>query len=223
MKKMLFFWICSIALLLNHPCQVSAFTSPPDSLSENELRKYANENNTWVICYQQGSRNSDFYQFDATDTHLYFSYSEYSCVDVYDIQGTFLYSIIFPDRQNGSVNVRCEDNQAYICSKFDTLYIFEDIEEVERMDCDTAREKGFDFFWFYDNKPIITVDRNWISWYDESGEITKQIATPSAIRKTIPHSNPQIVILPIIVLAVVLPLLLYLIRSSILPKMSRKG
>lgn len=169
--------------------RLSVKASDMKDQSEKELRVYANENNTWVLCYQQGKRTGDFFQFDATAECLYFSYFEHSCVDVYDINGIFLYSFIFPDRQNGGVCVRCEDNNTYISTKDNILYIFNGIEEIDCMDYDEAAKKGFDFFWFYNNEPHITVDNNYICWLNANGEIENKIDTPTVIRETIPDTG----------------------------------
>lgn len=177
---------------------VPANASEENTLSEKEARAYANEKNTWVICYQQGNRTSNFFQYDATDANLYFSYSKHNCVDVYDRSGVFLYSIIFPERQNGGINVRCEDNRAYICSKDNVLYIFSGTGEEEQMDYDTAAEKGYDFFWFYNNKPQITVDGRWICWLDGTGSVIDRIPTPPTIKNTIPPPNGAMTAIPII-------------------------
>lgn len=178
------------------PFAVNAVES--DGLSEKEARAYANEHNTWVLCYQQGSRTSNFNQYDATDDRLYFSYSKHDCVDVYNMQGVFLYSIIFPERQNGSVSVRCEDDWVYISTKDNILYIFSGAEEVEHMDYDAAADKGYDFFWFYENEPHITVDGKGISWFGEAGDVVREIPTPSVIRETIPLPDDAATAIPII-------------------------
>ena len=194
------------------PINVSAKTTASNELSEKEARAYANMNNTWVICYQQGTRTSNFYQYDATDTYLYFSYSKHSCVDVYDMEGVFLYSFIFPERQNGTVSIRCENNQVYICTKDNLLYVFSDVEELEHMDYAEASKKGYDFFWFNDNHPSISVDAKWINWLSKSGDVIKQIPTPSVIKKTIPPSSEALIAMPIIVVS----LILYLLIAKIL-------
>jgi hypothetical protein len=186
------------------PIHVSANVSERKGLSEKEAHAYANEKNTWVICYQQGIRTSNFYQYDATDSCLYFSYFKPGCVDVYDTQGVFLYSIIFPERQNGGVLIRCENNLTYIRTKDNILYVFSGTEEVQHMYYDTAKEKGYDSFWFRDNTPHVTVDSKWICWLDETGSVNKQIPTPSVIRETVPLPSGAEIALPIIAVLVIL-------------------
>lgn len=176
-------------------------------MSEKEARAYANEHNTWVLCYQQGTRTSNFYQYDATDSCLYFSYSKPGCVDVYDTQGVFLYSIIFPERQNGTVCVRCENNLTYIRTKDNILYVFSGTEEVQHMDYDAAKEIGYDSFWFRDNTPHVTVDSKWICWLDETGSVNKQIPSPPVIRDTIPLPGDAAAAIPMIGAVLVLAVL----------------
>ena len=197
-------WImCSTLCFATH-------ISPKSGLSEKEAQTFANENNTWVICYQQGSRTSNFYQYDATDSYLYFSYSKHNCVDVYDMEGVFLYSIVFPERKNGGISVRCENSQVYICTKDNILYVFSGTEEVVHMNYDTAAEKGYNFFWFYDNEPHISVDGKWIRWIDETGDVIKNIPTPQIIMKTTPPSRAAMIVMPIIAVSTVL--LLFIIK-----------
>lgn len=197
----------SIIILVGVFCSylvVPVNASEGNMLSEKEARAYANENNTWVICYQQGTRTSDFYRYAATDDYLYFSYSKHNCVDVYDTEGTFLYSILFPERQNGCISVRSEDNRAYICDKDNILYIFSGTEEAGRMDYDTAVEKGYDFLWSDDNEPQITVDGRRISWLDETGNVMKQIPTPAAIKNTLPPPSGAVAAIPIMGASIIL-------------------
>lgn len=208
-------------MLLCRTIHPSASASEWKGLSEKEARAYANKNNTWVICYQQGIRTRTFYQFDATDSYLYFSYSKNGCVDVYDTQGVFLYSIIFPERQNGAVCVRCENNLAYIFSKDHILYIFSGAEEVEHMDDSTASERGYDFFWFSDNEPNITVDSESICFLDETGSVIKRIPTPTIIRNTTPLPNDAVIAMQIIAAAIVLFVLVIKVLGLITAKYAR--
>lgn len=219
--RVIFVFIIVLSFAMCGTTRVYAAATDVVEKSEKEMRAYANENDTWVICYQQGIRTSNFYQYDATSEYIYFSYSKHDCVDVYDTNGTYLYSFLFPERQNGSVSVRCENEQVYIGTKDNILYIFAGVEEVERMNGDTAKEKGFDFFWFYDNEPHITVDQKWISWHDDSGEVVRQITVPIVIRETIPPHGEMMAAVPIAVLAVVLFVLLIGVIRKIASKICR--
>lgn len=191
MKKMSLFLSFTIVLICFWfgTVHVSANSSELKDKSEEELRQFAKENNTWVVCYRQGKRTTRFFQYDATSEYMYFSYSKECCVDVYDLHGNFLYSFLFPDRQNGGVCVRCEEDQVYISTKDNIIYVFKGIEEVDRMDYDEAAANGYDFFWFYNNNPKITVNDDWIRWHDNSGEVVKEINTPNVIRQTIPDDG----------------------------------
>lgn len=181
--------IIVIIFLLLGTVPVIANSSGLNDKSEEELRQFANENNIWVVCYRQGKRTTRFFQCDATSEYMYFSYSKESCVDVYDLYGKYLYSFIFPDRQDGGVCVRCEENQVYISTKDNVLYVFKGIEEVDRMDYDEAVVNGYDFFWFYNNNPKITVNDDLIRWHSNSGEVVKEISTPDVIKQTIPDDG----------------------------------
>ena len=177
--------------------QLDVHENPPVSSklkTEEELRKLVNENNTWAVCYHQGKRTTSFFQYDATSEYMYFSYSKESCVDVYDLHGIFLYSFIFPDRQNGGVCVRCEEDQVYISTKDNILYIFKGIEEVDCMDYDEATANGYDFFWFYNNNPGITLTNDFIRLHDDRGEVVKEIDTPTVVNQSMPKDNATFVL-----------------------------
>ncbi len=184
----------------------SANSTNPTDLSESELRTYTNENNTWLICCQQGSRSSKYTSCDATDKYYYFSYNAHDCVDVYDTNGLFLYSILLPQNQNGAIGIRCVDDQVFIRTKNKVLYIFEGTEEITRMDYDMACEMGYDYRWFFTYEPQIKVDTQWISRLDSNGNVIEQITTPAIVRQTIPLSLSgwQILIKPSIIVLIIL-------------------
>lgn len=156
---------------------------------EQDARKYANENNTWAISEHQGIRNSPFYKLDTDGEYLFFSYSNENCVDAYDNQGTFAYCIVLPDRQNGAVAVRCNNEQVYISAKDDTVYVLQGKTEVDRLSSVEAAEKGFDFYWFYEDTPYIKVDSNQITVFDHDNKMIRQIQTPSVVAQSIPKSR----------------------------------
>lgn len=225
MRNLYYFFIFAIVLIFimcSTMC-VSANAASMEGKTEKEMRAYANENNTWVVCYQQGARTSNFYQYDATNEYIYFSYSKHSCVDVYDKTGTFLYTFLFPERQNGGVSVRCENDKVYISTKDNILYIFSGVEEVEHMDYDTAAEKGYDFFWFYNNEPHITVEQKWIYWHDDGGNVVNQIATPSVVSETIPPSGALMTAIPLIAVSLVLLIFIIKVLSQIVSKIRNCG
>ena len=221
-KCILLFFSIMLMGIMCCPQRVPGNASERNELSEKEAQAYANENNTWVICYEQGTRTSDFYQYDATKDYLYFSYSKHGCVDVYDTEGIFLYSIIFPGRQNGGISVRCENNQVYICTKDNILYIFSGAREIEHMDYDTAVEKGYDFFWFYDNEPHIKVDGRWTCWLDETGDVIKHISTPPVIKNTIPPPSGAMVAIPILGSSLLLAVFIMKALVQIVTSLRRK-
>lgn len=184
---LLFFFFLSVIGLIFLPYKVYALDNAYET--EREARKQANENHAWVLSEFQGTRNGPFYQYDSTSQYLYFSYSDDNCVDVYDTEGTFLYCIILPDQQNGSVGVRCNKEEVYISSKDNTVYILQGKTEVAQLSSDDAVEKGFDFFWFYENTPRIKVDFHHILTFDGDGNIIKQIETPRMVAQTIPKAE----------------------------------
>ena len=182
--------------------------------TEQDARKQANAKNTWAISEQQGIRKSSFYQYDTTGRYIYFSYSKENCVDVYDTEGTFLYCIVLPDRQNGSVGVRCSNDEVYISTKDDTVYIFQGEIEVGQLSSEEAAEKGYDFFWFYENTPHIKVDSDQISLFDHNGEMIRQIHTPRVVAQSIPKSGNIPILLILVAILILIATAFYVCISK---------
>ncbi len=194
---------------------MSANASEYNNKNESDSHDYADDNDTWTICFQQGRRDRHFYQYDATDENLYFSYSDYNCVDVYDKSGKFVYSFIFPDRQNGCISVRCDDDRVYIGTKDEAVYIFDGTTEIAYYQYEEAVKLGYDFGWFEDNQPRITVDEQWIHWQHGASGKDVRLATPSVISNTVPHMGISMVLtLLLAFLAAFLVILFYFVIKS---------
>ena len=205
--KHLFFssiYILVILLILTWVIPTSAIAVDFDENNEKDARNFANEHDTWVICYQQGVRNSDFYQYDATDNFIFFSYSEYSCVDVYNMDGIFQFTLIFPNKQNGGVNVRCIGNNVYISTKDSEVYVFDGTQEIAHLSRDEAVSNGYDSSWFRNKDGCMAVDSEWISIFDTNGTIIIRIQTPTIIKQTIPPVGLELLIKPFVVIVSVL-------------------
>ena len=183
------FLLCGLAvlLLLGQITVIAVATGTVYAAEESAV-----ESESWYISEQRGVRRFDFYDCDATGEYLYFSYTEYSCVDVYNLDGVFQYSIILPDRQNGGVRVRCLENRVYISAKNNIIYVFEDREEIQRIEYRTAYENGYLSLWFSENPSKIRVDQEHISWLDGNGAVIRQIETPDMIAKTIPPTKTEV-------------------------------
>ncbi|MBQ7098619.1 MAG: hypothetical protein IJO05_02730 [Oscillospiraceae bacterium] len=158
--------------------------------TNKEVLPVSLQNHELEITHKQGIRDSNWYQFDATQKYIYFSYSLYNCVDVYDLDGNFCFTIILPASiNNGCVSIRCDGEKVYISSKDNTLYIWDEEDAFEILDSGTAIEKGYDFYWFYNNSPRIIVDKQYISFLDNNSGISKQIGTPKIISDTMPFTR----------------------------------
>ena len=155
----------------------------------------------WSVLEEQKTRHHDFRQCDTTSNRLYVAYSMYSCVDVYDHSGTFLYTVQLPKRQNGAVGIRCEGEQVYIVDQDDMVYVFEDRTLIRKLSYDEASSEGYTWDWFHGKEPVVEVQRDRILWMDEQGNMVKQTGTPSALRRTIPQNDALMSISVWVVLA----------------------
>ncbi len=145
----------------------------------------------WTVTYRQGERKHDYYRCDTTSDRLYFAYWDDSCVDVYDHAGIFLYSFQFPDRQNGGITIRCEEDLVYVNDKDDVTYVFRYETLLRTMEWEEASAEGKNSSWFYNSEPNVTVDQANIKWLDENGNVVKQIKTPAVISETVPPTEEQ--------------------------------
>ena len=217
MRKQLFFVVCFLIAVYVINCILSNPAAAFDAVDKKDhsLRGSATQCNTWEISYQLGQRIANYYQCDASDDYIYFSYSKYSCVDVYNMDGVFLYSYIFPDMQNGSMNVRCEDNYIYIGAKDNSVHIFDGVEEVAHLSRDEAIENGYDFSWFREENSRMKVNSEWICVLNYDGTEEIRIPTPSVIQKNIPPTNAMINTIPIVILmGIMLLLVLAFVQSG---------
>ena len=137
----------------------------------------------WTISTERKNRGT-FGQCDATDHHLYFSYwnSNNSQIDVYDNQGGFLYMISFQDRKNGRIYIRCDHSQVYVKLRNDTVFIFEGIDEIEKLSENEADQLGYTNDWFQSAVSSISVDNDNIYRLDANGNPTSQITKPKTVK-----------------------------------------
>ena len=172
-----------------------------DHSVEESLRDQANIENTYVISYQQAIRKGTYSQIDATDEHLFFSYSKSNCVDVFNHQGEFQYAIILPDCQNGTVQIRCVGNSLFVSDKKNVVYIFNGNGKVERIDYDQAKLGGYDYFWFEGKKTNQIVDESYYYEMDAAGSVIRKVLLPAE------NTNINVLRIGIIVIAVLLYIL----------------
>lgn len=140
------------------------------------------------ISFAQGKRNTEWYQFDSTDTYIYFTYSMDSCVDVYTIDGSYYCTIVLPDNPTGQICIKCSGNNTFISAKNNTMYVLDGIIIEKILSADEAIAMGYDYRWFQD-KAGMRVDYEHISFLNKNGEVVRQIDTPQIIRSTMPFTN----------------------------------
>ena len=159
--------------------KITELQSTYDKEHENRLIESAITENTWKISYQKATRRGRYSQIDATDRFVYIAYSRSSCVDVYNAQGEFQYALLFPNCQNGGVQIRCVENYLYVSAKNNTIYIFDGTEEIACMEYSQAIHNGYDYFWFEEKKSFQENDGAFYIETDQSGAVVKKIQLPN--------------------------------------------
>ena len=126
----------------------------------------------WFAAYQQGDRKSRYSRCDATNDLIFFAY-DHSFVDAYDPKGEFQFTLYFENKQNGGFHIRCEEQKLYVSTKGNSVFIFERDQEVCRMNLEEARENGFSYLWFDEEKPNFRIDNGYAYLIDsQSNEET---------------------------------------------------
>ena len=162
------------------------------SLSDQkQMIRQATQQNVWVRSDVQGSRSDHFVWYDATDDFIYFTYSKDSCIDVYDLEGIFQYTLYLPDSPNGAPMVYCQDGKTYIECKDSTVFIFEGSKFVKRL---TNREEKEQYGYYEITQfldPSLTgikITKEYIKRYTEDGTLIFEFHTPDMVRATINRS-----------------------------------
>ena len=144
----------------------------------SEERQLANAENAIVSHNSEGKGNYSF--FDATDSYVYFSYSEQSAqVDAYNYLGEYQFTILLSYRENGSVTIRCHENRLYISSKYKNVFVFSDEQLLESYSEEEAKNKGYTSSWFQKRSIPIQMKFTRIHRQRETG--TDAICIPSVI------------------------------------------
>lgn len=101
----------------------------------------------WSITGVRGERNSKVTMIEGTDEQIYVTYEKESCIDAYDLNGEFLYTIQLPDARNGLVAIDCRDDMLIAESKDSVVYLFRGTELVECMDHEKASARDLNPVW----------------------------------------------------------------------------
>ena len=95
----------------------------------------------WSITGVRGQRNSKVTMIEGTDELIYVTYEKESCIDAYNLNGEYQYTIQLPDARNGLVSIDCRDDILIASSKDNVIYLFRGTELLECMDHEEARER----------------------------------------------------------------------------------
>lgn len=159
------------------------------SLSEQkQLIQQATQQNMWVRSDIPGSRSDYFGWYDATDEFIYFAYTDDNCVDVYDLTGTFQYTLYLPDSPNGAPMVYCQDGKTYIDCKGSTAFIFEGSNCIQKLTDGKEMEQNGDYaITKYRDLSLsgITITKDYVRRYATDGTLMFEFPTPDAVRATI--------------------------------------
>lgn len=125
-----------------------------------------------------------FEQCDAAGEYLYFSYqNSRSSVDVYTREGSYLYTLVFSDRENGAMYLRSDQDKLYIKLRNDYVYVFKGKQELACMTESEADSLGYTNAWFKDAKSKLVVEASRLYLIDEQGQRIDQMEKPEEIKE----------------------------------------
>lgn len=153
------------------------------SIDEVTVSKTANiaSQEKAVISTTYGPRGNSS-SYDTTDTHIYFLYTERaSCVDVFDHNGNFQFSLHFSSRENGSMFIRCHDGYLYVSTKYGNVFVFDGEQQIACFSEADAKLKGFDVHWFTSRDNTTKLGWGTMSVYHSDGNLTSTIKVPIAV------------------------------------------
>lgn len=199
--QILIVFLALIPLLVHVYIQSRPLSENFDYQKESQLRQELSEKGTWVISDQQGARGPVEFT-DATGEYLFLGYSHIStCVDVYDRNGEFQYSILFDDIQKGRFRMRCEGSRLYILTRKGQLFVFNGSTEVLHQTADEAAHYGYTKDWFQERNYRITIDDGVIEGVSSTSEDSFELLLPEGVRvniKQTPISQLMILLLLVV-------------------------
>lgn len=159
-----------------------AFGFSPDS-TDNQVQPTVSGEG-WHISDRQSPRDHNFYHCCGTDDLVYFSYFSENCVDAYDYNGEFQYTIQFQNMTNGGVLMECRDDLLVVRVQDGTTYLFRGMECLKAMEPEEAREEGY---WLYINHLSSSFDVKGLSVVRVDGDETVELfRVPYEIEKNLP-------------------------------------
>jgi hypothetical protein len=136
----------------------------------------------WGITGIRSIRTSHITHVKATDRHVFFAYSQDNLVDAYSYDGTFLFSIMTRDAQNGGVSIWCTDHLLYLQPKLGDILVFNGTEFIESITYDELQIRGVRDS---ETNPV-TVDFENVCSIDEEGNKHVLFSTPEEIKRNWP-------------------------------------
>ena len=150
---------------------------------KQSMERNAPVNTEWTLSSQHVGPRS-FAQCDAAGEYLYFSYqNSRSSVDVYDRQACYLYTLVFSDRENGVIYLRCDQDEMYIKLRNDYVYVFRGKEELACLTESEADSKGYTNAWFKNADSRLVVADSILYLLDEQGQRIDQMVKPEEIKE----------------------------------------
>lgn len=178
----------------------------PHINSEKQLGTVVSENpdERSVVSYAEGTDSAgSMGDYDATAEFAFFSYSERTAVvDAYHMDGNFAFRIHFENKENGALDICCQDDLLYIRSKYSNVFVYDGDKLVRQMTYQEAKEEGYSGRFFSENSKTVT--NRWGRFYrlNEDGSLGSVIDLPFAVsvdhyKKVVPF-----VIIPVLWIAV---------------------
>lgn len=167
----------------------------------------------WFAGYQLGGRQSTYSECDATNDLIFFAYGS-SFVDAYDHEGEFQFTLYFEDKQNSVFEIRCEEQKLYVSTKGHTVFVFDRDQEVDRMNLEEARENGFSYPWFDEEKTNFRIDKDYAYVIDPKTNEETVFQLPQAIKSKVNNHKIGMVIMACAVIVLICRIAYDSIRKS---------
>ena len=137
---------------------------------------------TYRVEYNAQFQNAPITSYDIVGDLVYFSYSEgVSAVEAYDLNGKYVFSIIFANEQKGSILIRGEEDRLYISTKNNDVFVFKCDTLIEILSKEAADAAGYHYKWFSENKSGIKFVGTHLRRFDSKGDIYVDVPVPARI------------------------------------------
>lgn len=189
-KKLLLAFVPLFLFILILSCSFAFFKSNDLNMLRNNseeahLMQQSNETSNYVIGEHQGIRTQHYFDYAVSDDSIYFTYNKSSIIDIYDYKGLFQYSILLPNKNDGTLTVRYENDFLYVRAKDKTVYVFDGENCIEFLSPQEAEAAGYTYDWFC-VQPNTKIEKAYIYWLDDHGTQIAKISTPSVVQSNWP-------------------------------------